>query len=177
MGKLGLGSVAKGYIETLHRGRDGGVHKLDIIVQIIAPILCGIALASFGGPLLSLGKSALPNAVVAVSIVSALMCALAVMVFQLRMQAAQGEDSMTRDELRFIDEFFSDVLWAIVIGFASVVLMVGAGADADVPEVLLRVAAGAALAALLNFGMVTCMCIKRLNAAYKIMSKARAANR
>ena len=172
MSKFGLGRVVKGYIETLRYGREGGVNWADVVIQIVIPIICGVLLAIFGGPVLSWGKSMLSNAVVAVSIVSALMCALAVMVFQLRVQIGNANARhLNPAECKFIDELFADVLWSILVGFAATLFMISAGAESGDFYLVRRICSGISLAALMNFAMVVCMCVKRMDVAYKVFSK------
>ena len=173
MGKSSLGAIAKGYVDTLHGGSSDGIRPKDIAAHVIAPVAIGVA--AFLSPQIDLSgiRAMFGNCIVAVSIVSALLCGAAVMVFQLRMQLSHGEcaDRTTRVERKLIDELFSDILWAVVCGFASVLLMVVLGTG-ERSSLLGDLLTAASLALLANYVMVTCMCIKRLNAAYMIVSKA-----
>lgn len=171
MGKMNLCRIARGYLSTLVDARTEKVSLKDVAIQIILPMICGTAFF-IARPLGNDAISDLSDGLVTVvSIVSALLCGVSVMVFQLRLQlASQTDPRPTRRESKLIDEMFYDVLWAVVVGFGFVLVLVLRDA---VPEglVVWRAIISSALAMLLNFIMVTCMCLKRLSSAYDIVSK------
>ena len=171
MGKISLVGVALAYIRTLKSYKKNRYMLSDIIVQLVMPAVAGILFALFW-PLSASRLSALSgNVVSCVSIVSALLCGVAVMVFQLRMQmSAQSDPKPTRRERTLVDETFHDILWAVVAGFASVALIVIAEMMADecAPQ---KIVYGVSVFFLLNFILVTCMCIKRLHSAYQVISE------
>lgn len=170
MGKTSLLGVARAYFNTLRSYRTKRVMLSDLIVQIGLPAVAAVSFAV----LWPLGEDELSsvssNVISGVSIVSALLCGVAVMVFQLRVQmSAQGERP-SREKVRLlVDETFYDILWAVVAGFISVFLTVAMGVAEGV-EVLQRVLAGLAVLFLGNFVLVTCMCVKRLSSTYKEFS-------
>lgn len=181
MGKSSIAPIIKGYIRTLH-GADDHLRIQDVAVHLIAPAAAGIAV----GLLVpedahEVVSGSLPTAVTAVSIVSAFMCAMAVMVFQLRIQIADdvsGEGGaalagkMKKGDLKLIDELFHDVMWSIVVGFSSALCMTAACFLVGVQEIAFRILLGASAAFLMNDALVVCMCLKRMNSAYIIVSRS-----
>lgn len=171
MGKMSLSRIVQGYLSTLVDARTEKISPSDIVVQIVIPLICGVSFF-YIWPLADEAAAKLADGfVTVVSIVSALLCGVSVMVFQLRLQlASQTNPRPTRRESKLIDEMFYDVLWAVVVGFGFVFASVLRGA---LPEGLAawRAILSLALALLLNFIMVTCMCLKRLSSAYEIVSK------
>lgn len=176
MGKAGLTSIARAYFDTLHAGTTGETRFADVFLQILLPLIAGIVLfcsAAFteGNGFVPFVVEAFSDITAALSIVSALLCALAIMVFQLRIQMAADdmEAVATKQETQLVDELFSDVLWAVVCGFAAVVLMIVAGSLGS-ETVAAWALAAISLAVLLNFCAVTCMCLKRMGAAYSVVA-------
>lgn len=175
MGKTSLKEIRDGYLNTLREipGKsDSPLRKHDLMVQIIIPI--GIAVLF--GLVWPLGASELAglcgNIVTGVSIVSSLMCGVAVMLFQLRIQLALPEDiDASEGEVELIDETFSDVMWSVVAGFAAVVTLVIGDILVALAPVLYRVCISLALGLVVHLAIVTCMGLKRLNASYAIVAK------
>lgn len=172
MGKSSLGTIANGYFKTLHKGASDDINPKDVALHIVFPILVGVF--SFAIPQIDLQvvRALFSNLIVAVSIVSALLCGLAVMVFQVRIQLS-SEDmdrKATGNEKQLIDEMFSVVLWSVVCGFASVALMVLSGTKDSAGQIYDAVTA-LSLALVIHYAIVTCMCLKRLNAVYIIVSQ------
>ena len=112
------------------------------------------------------------NAITALSIVSALLCGLAVAVFQLRIQISSGSSGLgVRDaEVKLIDELFAAILWADVAGFSAAGMLVVAGVD-NLASVVCDIATACSLGVTCNFAVVVCMCLKRLSIAYHLASK------
>lgn len=171
MGKTSLVRVAAAYLSTLRSYRTEKYMASDIAVQLVAPALLGAAFGvTWPVPAARLSE-AVGNMVSGVSIISALLCGVAVMVFQLRLQLASQESPRpTKREVVLVDETFHDILWAVVAGFASVILLTISGMLPD-DGAAQRTVVGVAVFFLLNFLLVTCMCIKRLHSAYEIVSK------
>ena len=181
MGKSSIVPIFKEYVRTLHGG-DDCLRAQDVAVQLIAPAAVGIAVGALVPADAHEAVSAsLPTAITAVSIVSAFMCAMAVMVFQLRIQVAnaideRGGDALSakvrKGDLKLIDELFHDVMWSIVVGFASALCMTAACFLVGVQEIAFRILLGASAALLLNGALVVCMCLKRMNSSYIIVSRS-----
>lgn len=170
MGKIGLFGIAGKYIGTLRNYRTGRLMARDIIVQLAFPAVAALAF-SVAWPFNAEELSGFAEKVIAgVSIISGLLCGVAVMVFELRLQmASQTDPRPTKRETILVDETFHDIIWATVAGFASVALMT-AGDIASFCDVAQRVVYGLAVFFLINFMLVTCMCIKRLSSTYSIVS-------
>lgn len=175
MGKIGLKPIFCAYVNTLRDDSSGKYSYADIILQIILPIVVGVAMAL----LLGSGKMQWPcfdNSITVVSIVSSLLCALALMLFSLRGSLAEKHETEARAimlELHLIDELFADVMWCVVAGFAAALLMTVSGMVDTFPFCIGVFAAAVSITMLINFALVACMCLKRMNAAYKIVSHAR----
>ena len=125
--------------------------------------------------------------IVGISIVSALMCAMATLLFQIRSQMADGPDEapaggggatahlafrMKLRDKRFIDEVFDDVMWAILVGltlslYLIVIDAIGLLAGGGIAS---RILSSIAVAACAYFVLVIGMCLKRLRSAYNVVS-------
>lgn len=175
MDKTSLKEIRDGYLSTLREipGRpDSPLRKHDLMVQIIAPagfaVLFGLAWPLGANELAGLCS----NIVTGVSIVSSLMCGVAVMLFQLRIQLALPEDiDASEDEVELIDETFSDVLWSVVAGFAAVVILIAGDILAALAPALHRACVSLALGLVVHLAIVTCMGLKRLNTSYMIVAR------
>lgn len=186
MGKSSVVGIFKGYVRTLRDARGGGearVRVADVLVQIGLPIAAGVACYFTGW---HLGNPS--NAIVGISIVSALMCAMATLLFQVRSDASErpAEEQPSPDgdpkhlpalrmklrDKRFIDEVFDDVMWAILVGLTlSLYLIaidaVGLLADGGIAS---RALSSVAVAVCAHFVLVIGMCLKRLRRAYNVVS-------
>lgn len=176
MGKISIKGIFLNYYDTLHKNGKRETSKQDVVIHLVFPFafsaFCTILLSKLN--ILESLRASFSDAIMALTIVSTLLCALAIMLFQLRMSlkdtfTEQGETKIVDQEILLIDEMFSDVLWAVVAGFISVIFMVLAGFD--LPSYLVYLFVGCALVFVSNFAIVTCMCLKRLSAAYTIVSK------
>lgn len=170
MGKISLFGVVKAYINTLRSYKTNKIMPSDIVVQIALPAFAAAAFAVFW----PIGQHELndisTNIISGVSIISALLCGVAVMVFQLRMQmSTQDNLRQTRKVKRLVDDTFNDILWAVVSGFTSVILTIATNAFVNF-DFFQRILGGFAAFFLGNFVLVTCMCIKRLGATYREFS-------
>ncbi len=181
MGKSSIVPIFKEYIRTLH-GVDEHLRIQDVAIHLVVPAAVGIAVGVLTPTDAHDAVSgSLPTAITAVSIVSAFMCAMAVMVFQLRIQVADALDGKSgaslagkvkKGDLRLVDELFHDVMWSIVVGFASAFCMTAACFLVSAQEVAFRIFLGVSAALLLNDVLVVCMCLKRMSSAYVIVSKS-----
>lgn len=185
MGKSSVVGIFKGYVRTLRDTRNGEkacVRPADVLVQIVLPIAIGIGCFFTGWHLANPS-----NAIVGISIVSALMCAMATLLFQIRGQMAEepgeapveGSNAalfpsfrMKLCDKRFIDEVFDDVMWAILVGltlslYLIVIDAIGLLADGGAAS---RILSSIAVAACAHFVLVIGMCLKRLRSAYNVVS-------
>jgi hypothetical protein len=191
MGKMSLKDVRKGYWKTLRNASSGRPCVSDIVFQIVAPLLVFAVVFSVDWPLTvsDLGKVT-SDVVTGVSIVSSLMCGVATMIFQLRVQISQststanvdegpseGDKALSKNEIVLVDEMFHDVLWSVVVGFAAVIVIVLGDIIGPSSAFLGKLALSLALGLVIHLAMVTCMSIKRMNAAYEIVAKVWGARR
>ena len=175
MGKTSLRTIRDEYLKTLRtdpRNQGSPFNKHDLLMHVFLPIfvslLYGVAWPLSGEAL----DGMCGNIVTGVSIVSSLMCGVAVMIFQLRVQiAAPGEVDATPDEIELIDETFSDVLWSVVVGFAAVLLLIIGDIAAAALPMLRRAFVSVAIGLVTNLAIVTCMSLKRMNASYLTVAK------
>lgn len=172
MGKMSLSGIWRGYLVTLVNYSTGRTSMVDIILQIVIPAIAGVILFVSWPDNTNVVNSVASNVVTGVSIVSSLMCGVSVMLFQLRVQISSHDGTeATREECRLVDETFSDVLWSVVVGFAAVILIIVGGVfDGQVP-MLHKMMLSLAFCLVLNLVAVTCMSLKRINAAYEIVSR------
>ena len=124
MGMSSIAGIAKSYFSTLTNQRTGKANIGALGAQLGAPIALAVV-CFFIGPEIKSPS----NAIVGISIVAALLCAMATMLFHMRtsLRASKktGEDCfVTEKDLKLIDELFAAVLWAILFGLAVVLFMV-----------------------------------------------------
>lgn len=171
MGKMNLLDIAIAYLKTLRNYQTNRTMWVDVLLQVILPVSAGVAFVTFW-PLTTDELNEINGDIIScVSIISALLCGVAVMVFQLRMQmASQTNPAPTKKEKILVDELFQDILWTVVVGFASIVVLVLAEAFGKVLPIQ-RVLYSISVSMLVNFIFVTCMCIKRLNSTYRLASR------
>lgn len=175
MGKTSLKDILDGYLDTLKeqpRKPGSAFDKHDLLIQIVLPIgaalLYGTAWPLAGDTL----DRMCGNVVTGVSIVSSLMCGVAVMIFQLRVQlAAPGDVDVSEAEVELVDETFSDVLWTVVVGFAAVLLLILSDIAGATTPVLHRVLVSVSIGLVTNLAIVTCMGLKRMNASYLTVAR------
>lgn len=177
--KLNLSNIAKSYLATLHRGDyadSNGKHPIswsDFFVQICIPVVCAIGFGFFIKDSSSLESTCdfFSKAITCISIIASLFFGLSTMVFQMRLEMRNQHDPTPReDELSVVDQFFHIILWAILIGFITVVLcMITTTHPIWTP--IRMISASLAIGTSLNFFMVTCMSLKRIYRIYDIISK------
>ncbi len=172
MGKAGIGRIFKNYCDTLRTGVYRNRNWRDYVTHFAIPAIVAIAIFVAPQSVSSSIRSCFGNAITALSIVSALLCGLAVAVFQLRIQISSGSSGVEvrGAEVELIDELFAAILWAVVAGFSAAGLMVVAGID-NLANVVCDIATACSLGVTCNFAVVVCMCLKRLSIAYHLASK------
>ena len=174
MDKVNLTRLFALYLEGLKS--DGKISLPDILVQFIIPICC----SAFSFALLLKGVIGLErlsafvsNAIVAISIISGLMCALAVLIFQLRAQISTEKSIEVRDaEYKLIVQLFNDVLWDVVVGFASAILLVISSGAIPVMSLVTCLVLAISVLCIAHFFLVTAMCLKHLSIAHEVIAKA-----
>lgn len=168
MGKSSVIGIAARYFKTLIDARTGKPSFRDVTAQIIAPAFVGVP-CYFGGWELHNPS----NAIVGISIVAALMCAMAALVFQIRLDLNKKLDPRVLPSNRkLVDQLFDDILWAILFGLMLALYLIifdCAGlfvAEPPVGNILSAVAVSFAA----HFAMVIGMCLKRMQRAYQIFA-------
>ena len=132
MGKISLRGLFVRYLRTLHSVDDDSLYIPDVFVHFVIPI--GLFIwAMIETDNAATVRAYFANAMTAISVISGFMCGLAVMIFELRINLNQsnGELGENAQEIKLIDELFSDVLWSVVVGFLTVGCMALSGDATD----------------------------------------------
>lgn len=162
MGKSSVVGIAKGHFRTLRDARTGRIRMRDFIWQIGLPVACGIACVLCGWHL-----DDASNAIVGISIVAALMCAMAALIFQIRLDLNKASSTEKRD-VTLIDEVFANVMWAILMGLALALYLIVVDAVGFFNESTSAiVASSVAVALCAHFVFVIGMCLKRFQRSYE----------
>lgn len=162
MGKASLWSVPANHFRTLYDNRTGRPDWWAIVWQAILPLGAGVTVWKLGARMAEVGA-----AVSGISIVSGLLFAMAVFLFQLRITLG-SDKRLGEGDFVLVDECMANTLWAILWGLAlALFLIVGdagkwIGGDGTGP-----VLTGIAVAATVHFLLVIGMCLKRLRRAYE----------
>lgn len=174
MDKVNLARLFALYLEGLKS--DGKISLPDILVQFIIPICCSaFSFALLLKEVIGLEQLStfVSNAIIAISIISGLMCALAVLIFQLRAQISTEKSIEVRDaECKLIDQLFNDVLWDVVVGFASAILLVISSGAIPVMSLVTCLVLAISVLCIAHFFLVTAMCLKHLSIAHEVIAKA-----
>ena len=168
MGKASLWRVPADHFRTLQDNRTGKPDWGGVGTQVLAPLAAGVAAWRVDARL-----SDVSAAVAGISIVAALLFAMAVFLFQLRLQLTTDR-RLGEDDYRLVDECMSNTLWAILWGLALALFLIVCGAgewiDDDRSGPVLT---GGGVAASVHFLFVIAMCIKRLRRAYERIAMRR----
>lgn len=170
--KINLSNVAAGYARTLVDASTGRTSAVDIALHAAVPVALAAGMFAFWPLDACTLQRASSNMVTSASIVSSLMCGVSVMLFQLRTQIASEGGLASEGERRLIDETYYDVLWSVVVGFSAVALIVIGDFVSQLSPCAWKALVAAAVGLVANMAMATCMGIKRIAAAYEIISKA-----
>lgn len=173
MGMSSVCGICKAYLSTLRSARTGKTNKKALAMQIALPVVIGLVVGLFAHMTIEVG-----NAVTGISIVAALLCAMATMLFQIRINLREKfeEDSqafLTGGDLILVDELFAEVIWAILFGMILALAMIIAdwfGLFKSVNDVVSRIATGTLIACIVHFALVIGMILKRLNRVYLLVA-------
>lgn len=174
MGMSSVWGIAKDYVRSLLSANDGR-HKLNTLVgQLGVPLGCGIAAG-----VARVNVAATDSIITGVSIVAALMCGVATLLFQTRVDLRQRYDSRDNHffcerDLELVDELFSQVLWSILSGFLLVfILMLKSSFGGELAgfEAIVRLGYGVAWCLIANFVLTVALILKRIRAVYIIIAK------
>lgn len=169
MGKSNIMEIVEEHFDTLRDARTDKIKIGDIVFQIGLPLFIGCLCFLSGWWL----KDA-SNAIVGISIVAALMCAMAVLVFQIRMDAS-ADKRLGENDLILINELFANIMWAILVGLLLAFALIAFDAlglfSGGYPA---QIATSISLAMCAHFIIVIAMCLKRLQRAYnRVAAKKR----
>lgn len=176
MGKLSIRVILSRYLSTLYKWDDGKkrVSKTDVLIQLVAPVLLG-----FIAVFLGFRFEDLSNLIAGVSIVSALLGAVAVFLFQTRLQLydsmysgnSSGGTIFDERDISVLDELFFSVLWCIFEGMVICTILIvsdSAGLIGRASEFdLMAVLSGIVVIAGCNLVLVLLMCLKRMGRIYE----------
>ena len=170
MGKIDFWPLLIKYIDTLRNYQTNKISLIDIFVQLIVPALLSLFF-KWPDSRINLGDL-ISNLISCISIISGLMCAVAVLLFQLRLQMSSQKDPKPLDrEFVLVDESFHISMWTVLDGLFAVGLLCMAPLAKSISELLSRILFCLAAFFLLNFLFVTLMALKRISAAYTTFSR------
>ncbi len=112
--------VIRRYLATLAdaSNRKTPVRVFAVFGQIVLPVILATLLAVLGEHIV-----ARSNLIVGISIVTALMCAVAVLIFQVRINLPRTDKRLTDRDYEAVDQVFSLSIWTIVVGLVLVLLL------------------------------------------------------
>ncbi|ORL11663.1 hypothetical protein [Prescottella equi] len=160
--KLSVIPTVKAHLNTLRDDTSGRLQRSDFAVFYVVPIAVGVAMWLLGVRLSEIG-----GYLGGLAVFTALLFALVIFVFQLRVQISDDsrfDRSSTLFEL--IDQIFSNVCYAVVIGVLTTGLGVVAVTLTDGTEGAPAPLSSALAAFALHLVLTIFMCIKRIQAAY-----------
>ncbi|WP_081275556.1 hypothetical protein [Rothia kristinae] len=162
MGKSSLWGIPFDHFRTLYDNRTGRLDWRAISWQAIPPLAAGVAVWKHGATMAEVGA-----AVSGISIISGLLFAMAVFLFQLRVTVVTDK-KISEGDVRLLDECMANTLWAIIWGLILALFLIVCDAgkwigDGQTGPVLTGIAVGAAV----HFLIVISMCLKRLRRAYE----------
>jgi hypothetical protein len=162
MGKSSLVAIPRDHFATLKDVRTGSVLWGDVLFQAGLPLLLGVASGVLGWKL----KSA-TDLITGVSIVAALLFSMAVFLFQLRIDMS-NDKRLSAVDFELADESFHNVLWAILVGFTLVILLVISGAAGWLTARYWgRLITAVTVVLSSHFLVVIAMCLKRVRRAFE----------
>ena len=165
MGKLSPYRIIKEHFKTLYLLKNGEkvTSKRDVAIQLFLPVFLVVVAYFFGFTM----KSQL-GLLSGMSILATLLGAVAVFVFQIRIQLRQNMDSlMTEDDIALIDELFFNILWIILMGFIqSSLLIISEAAGLVELDLIWRIVSAVSVALSVNVVLTLLMVLKRLARVY-----------
>lgn len=147
-------------------GDGARLHWPDYAVGVAAPALAGVAVGYF------FQLRDMQSYIGGVAIFTALLFALVIYVFQLRMQLLENPNVPRDGNLaEFVDQLFANVNYAVVAGVIATTVSMAAAASADDNGYINHVWSGVVTALGLHLMLVVFMCVKRVRAAYHEIRK------
>lgn len=113
--------VIRRYLATLVDAskRKTPVRIIAVFGQIVLPIALATLLTVLGEHIV-----ARSNLIVGISIVTALMCAVAVLIFQVRINLPKTDKRLIGKDYEAVDQVFSLSIWTITVGLVLVLLLI-----------------------------------------------------
>lgn len=161
------------YFSSLVSQRTGKPSYATIMFQCVFPVFVAFLLFVFHAKI-----SSVNSIINGVAIVAALLCAVATMLFQiridLRIKVKSNSDAfISNNDLELVDELFAALLWGIMFGFIiTAIAMVIQWADVlNSDNTLLGYLSSSILiACVVHFASVIGLILKRLSAVYQIVA-------
>lgn len=159
-------TVRDHYATLVDQHRPGRPHWPDYATILGVPVVVGSWAAA------SVRLRDMASFIGGVAVFTALLFALVIYVFQLRM-ALLDNPNVPRDGalVGFIDQVFANVNYAVVVGVITTALGMAAAVSAGDDGRSSRVWSGVVVAFGVHLMLVVFMCIKRLRAAYREIRK------
>lgn len=172
MGKINFWPLLIKYIDTLRNYQTNKISPTDVAVQLVIPALpCVVLYFNWPGSCVDF-EDLISNLMGCISIISGLMCGVAVLLFQLRLQMCSQKDPKSLDrEFTLVDESFHISMWTVLDGLFVVGLLCFAPLTKNINELFSRFLFCLAAYFLGNFLLVTLMALKRISAAYTAFSR------
>lgn len=173
MGMSSPNRIPKEYFSTLVSQRTGKYKVSTIAFQIALPLIVG-AIAF----VLKVQISSVDSTIGGVAVVAALLCAVATMLFQiridLRINVKNSSDAfVTENDLKLVDELFAALLWGIMFGFiitAIAMIIQWAGVLDSDNRLVIDLCSSILIACIMHFALVIGLILKRLSAVYQIVA-------
>ena len=169
MGKSFIGRIPMNHFATLKNSK-GKPSIRDFLFQLGVPAICGIVILFLGYSICD------PSPIITgVSIAAALMGAIEVLVFQIRL-TLRDDARLDKYDYNLVDELFSNIAWGIVVGFLLTLVLVAISFLDEVVRVSVIGITASALVVTLgaHFVIVIAMCVKRLVRCYERIAARKA---
>ncbi|WP_014732942.1 hypothetical protein [Corynebacterium pseudotuberculosis] len=161
MGKSSMVDIAKNHFKTLYDNQTARFRWQDFASQVVLLLVLGAVAWHFQFQINNAG-----TVISGVAIMAGLLCAMAVFLFQLRVDFRDG-GGVSNPVLQLIDECMSNTLWAIAWGvFLSTYIATADAGKLFEHERWGGLVSGIAIAGALHFVLVIAMCLKRLGKSY-----------
>jgi hypothetical protein len=165
--KSSPGPIVVDHLDTFRNAGTGKRSLLDFAIQLGIPVVIAILSAFAGYRATDIGAF-----LGGVAVFAALLFALVVFVFQLRITA--GNDPIASERvnlLKLLDELFANVSYAVLVGLVTTCLGIVAiwvGHDKDGAPVWVSCLL---IGTVTHLVLTILMCLKRIHSAYRMMPK------
>ena len=167
--KSSVRGIVVDHLDTLRDARTHRISLLDILIQFGGPLALGICVPLFGVRLVDVGQ-----VIAGIAVLAGFTFGLLVFVFQLRLQLASDPRVIGTNLRELIDQLFTNVAYAVLVGLACVALAVafvslrhGPLAASQGAAALGSISTGVLVASASHFLLTLAMCTKRAYRAYQ----------